>query len=376
MRKVFILLLCLFLLPAITSCNSPNNVAVFDSGYWKESPRIYRLIGDNAMSSMPTITLYDNGNARLSQPPISSFYLSEFGHYEMDDDTLSVNYNKDTILTFSVTDHGNSLTITASNLLFTTIGCVYQYQSMSDYLDAYTMVNGPELTIEAIRELALQGQALTYSDFERYAHYDIDPDSHLFPVDGSYMLSIQISDESDTSITIENYLSGESFPLQLNGSTGYVFDEYLGLTFIPKYQPREWVDYYRDDNLRWDEIRDLKLPEYPDVTFTWTPDKVTANEVELFWGMPVWNVYLTDLTNDGKPELCATITIGSGIAYTRVIVYDYALGKTYELANRMNYDYYLTLQDGNVMIHQIKYRGAEEISSAELRLENGEIAGF
>jgi hypothetical protein len=71
--------------------------------------------------------------------------------------------------------------------------------------------------------------------------------------------------------------------------------------------------------------------------------------------MPVWNVYLADLTNDGKPEFCATVSYGSGIVDTRIVVYDYVMSKSYELADRMSYDYTLSMQGGQLMATQTKY---------------------
>lgn len=159
---------------------------------------------------MPSVTLYENGNARLSQPLISSYAIFGTGRYEIE---------------------GNELTVSHGN----------------------------------------------------------------------------------TTCTVERNASGEGFPLHLNGSTGYVFDEFLGLVSIPKYKAQKWLDYFRDENLPWDDSIDLTLPEFPGVTFTWTSEKVTGGDKDLFWGMPVWNVYLADLTNDGKPEFCATVSIGSGI---------------------------------------------------------------
>ena len=107
-----------------------------------------------------------------------------------------------------------------------------------------------------------------------------------------------------------------------------------------------WVDYYQSDDMPWGESKTLTLPEFPGVTFTWTPDEVTADDgkevTTLFTGMPVENVYLWDLTGDGKPEFCATVSIGSGIVQTFVRVYDYAAGASYELRDTEFHDYALT----------------------------------
>ena len=107
-----------------------------------------------------------------------------------------------------------------------------------------------------------------------------------------------------------------------------------------------WVDYYQTDDMPWGESKTLTLPEFPGVAFTWTPNEVTADDggeiTTLFTGMPVENVYLWDLTGDGKPEFCATVSIGSGIVQTFVRVYDYASGASYELRDTEFHDYALT----------------------------------
>lgn len=132
-----------------------------------------------------------------------------------------------------------------------------------------------------------------------------------------------------------------------------------------------WLDYYYSDDMPWGESKTLTLPEFPGVTFTWTSDEVTAddgNEVTtLFTGMPIWNVYLCDLTGDDEPEFCATTSWGSGIVDDRVVVYDYASGTLWELQDRGVRDYRLE-QDGDaVQVVELEYMGPE-ISRGTLAL--------
>lgn len=391
MRKLIKTTLCILTILALTGCNSAVTTGTTDvtavittaagstasvTSNPGESPRTYLLTGDDSMTLMPTVTLYADGSARLSQPMISNTALFGLGQYAVDGDTLTVTYDEGSRAEFSVSGGGDTLILTDTNVGFTKVGSVYQYQSRADYLNQYTRVDGEALTLEALRELAPKASSLTYSDFEKYTHYDIDPDNHVYDVEGKYTLSVIYGSDGSTSVIIENNDSGERFLLNLNGSTGLVFDEYLGLLTVPKYTASKWLDYYLDDEMPWDSSQTLTIPEFPDVTFTWTPEKVTANDVELLWGMPVWNVYLTDLTNDGKPEICATVSIGSGISDTRVLVFDYATGKQYELADRMEYDYYLSFEDGKVMVTQCEYRQGKALVTCELQLVNGEIQGF
>jgi len=341
-----------------------------------ETPQTYVLQGEDSFTTMPTVTLYENGNAWLSQPPISSYAIFGVGKYEIDGNKLMVTHNDSSDAIFKISDGGDTLTLLSANLSFTQVGAVYKYRSNVDYLSSLSKVGGEKLTLDTLRELAKKVPNLAVSDFKKYEHFDIDPDYHIFDIEDEYKLKVIFAADGNTNFTVERNSSGESFPLGLNGSTGYVFDAFLGLTSIPKCETRKWLDYFGTDEMPWNESRELTLTEFPGVTFEWTSGKVTAGEKELFWGMPVWNVYLADLTNDGKPEFCATVSLGSGIVDNRVIVFDYVTDKEYQLSDRMYYDYFLGLDNGKLMVTQTDYMNSKPLVTAELRLVNGEIFRF
>lgn len=144
-------------------------------------------------------------------------------------------------------------------------------------------------------------------------------------------------------------------------------------------QPFKWFDYYLDEEMPWDITLELDLPEYPGTVFQWTPYEVKAvgsgGEKTLYHGMPVWSVYLADLTGDGLPELCSTVSMGSGIVDERIIVCDYSTGRIYELSDRMNYDYVLCLEDGRLMVNQTKHPNpqGEVLAAGELALVDGKL---
>jgi len=144
-------------------------------------------------------------------------------------------------------------------------------------------------------------------------------------------------------------------------------------------EPRKWFDYYFDEKMPWDGRLELELPEYPGTVFQWTPYEVKAidsgGEKTLFTGMPIWNVYLADLTGDGLPELCATVSIGSGIIDERILVCDYSTGKIYDLNDRMYYDYALYLDNGRLMVKQTKYPNpqGDVLATGELAIVDGEL---
>ena len=377
MKKLVFMTTGLLLLGLIlTGCKSSRSSGDGERLTLHETPQTYVLISDDVFLCMPSVTLYEDGSARLSQPPISSLALIDKGRYTVNGDELTVSHGENASAVFSVSDDGDTLTLKSASLLFAKVGAVYQYRSNTEYLDGYGWIAGEALTLEQLRELAKKPQALSVSDFERYAHVDIDPDYHVFDIEGCYTLRVLCDADGNTTCTVERNSSGESFPLNLNGSTGFVFDEFLGIVTVPKYDARKWLDFTGDEKMPWDKSIDLSLPEYPGVTFIWTPEKVTANGQDLISGMPVWNVYLTDLTNDGKPEICATVSIGSGISDTRVVVCDYLNGIRYELSDRMSYDYYLSMQDGEILVTQTGYLDTKPLVTAQLQLINGEIFRF
>ncbi len=148
------------------------------------------------------------------------------------------------------------------------------------------------------------------------------------------------------------------------------------------YQAQEWLDYFLDDKLPWNGSLELELPEYPGTIFRWTPEKVTAidsqGEKTLFNGMPIWNVYLADLTGDGIPEFCASVSMGSGIVDGHIVVHDYATGKSFVLEDRMFYDYQLYLDNGQLMVKQTKFFGGKNSPTATgaLVIENGTLTAI
>jgi len=145
------------------------------------------------------------------------------------------------------------------------------------------------------------------------------------------------------------------------------------------FQPQEWLDYnYR--NLPWTTTHSLMLDEFPGVIFGWTPYNVTAQEnsnvKDLFGGWPVWNVFLADLNGDGFPEFCATISVGSGIVDTRVLVYDYANDTFYDLSDRAVFDYSLSLQNGRLIVTQTGYADNTVLSVGDIAIIDSQLIVF
>ncbi len=141
----------------------------------------------------------------------------------------------------------------------------------------------------------------------------------------------------------------------------------------------KWFDYLEaPDEMNWDGGLEINIPEFPNVTFRWYPEKmeaITEKEIiplPLYTGMPIWNAYFCDLTGDGLPELCSSLSFGSGIIDERIIIYDYANGVSYELEDRGTFDYILRLNDsdGQLYVDKKSYNSNELVASGRLVYED------
>ena len=139
----------------------------------------------------------------------------------------------------------------------------------------------------------------------------------------------------------------------------------------------KWFDSLNGDEMVWDGVKEYNLDEFSDVTFRWHSEQLEAvtdkESVTLYVGMPIWSVYFYDLTGDGNPEICSTISIGSGIIDNRIIIYDYADGASYELSDRGNFDYVLSMQDDSLIVEKRVYMQDELVESGELVFLNDTI---
>ena len=168
-----------------------------------------------------------------------------------------------------------------------------------------------------------------------------------------------------------------------NGSGDEAIHLFYGASLSAADPAEKWFDYLeKPGEMNWDGRLEIGLPEYPGVTFRWYPEKMEAvkeNEVTpLYTGMPIWNTYFCDLTGDGLPELCSTVSFGSGIIDSRIVVYDYANGESYTLADRGKYDYSLRQDetDGSLWVDQKKYDSGDTIASGKLLLTDNVLAAY
>lgn len=139
----------------------------------------------------------------------------------------------------------------------------------------------------------------------------------------------------------------------------------------------KWFDYLEaPDEMPWDRSLEINLPEFPDVTFRWSYGEMVAvkgsETTSLYTGMPIWNTYFCDLSGDGLPELCSTISWGSGMIDNRVMIYDYANGVSYSLEDRGVSDYTLRQNesDGQLYVDKTAHVGGGLLSTGRLVFED------
>ena len=218
---------------------------------------------------------------------------------------------------------------------------------------------------------------------------------------GGFTPGYQISAllEDGTYIRINGYSLSDNdmVDIEWNGERYVVsdgeFQDYLSRICVggdvavaePVPSVTKWFDYLETpDEMQWGGRHEINLPEFPDVTFRWTYGEmmaVTGNEItSLYTGMPIWNAYFCDLTGDGLPELCSTISWGSGMIDNRVTIYDYANGASYELSDRGYFDFTLRFNeaDGYLYVDKKKYNTDELVETGRLVFKNNciQIEGF
>ena len=266
----------------------------------------------------------------------------------------------------------------------------YEDTSLSASARTYSLENPTQKQkVERLSSINLYSDGTAYLVTPPISSYMLPNCTYAF-AEGELLIYASIeTEESENAFGVKNgevivrFTVADDNTLVFQWATVPVFaDE--GARYVSKpnpspYEPRKWLDYYFDEQMPWDGNLELELPEYPDTVFQWTPYEVrtvdSGGEKTLFSGMPVWNVYLADLTGDGLPEFCATVSLGSGIIDERIIVCDYATGNIYDLNDRMYYDYALYLDDGRLMVKQTKYPDpqSDALATGELAIVGGEL---
>ena len=137
----------------------------------------------------------------------------------------------------------------------------------------------------------------------------------------------------------------------------------------------QWFDYYNDfEGFSWDSTKEITVAAFPGVTFRWMAGVEAIENGStrtLFQGMPLWNVFFADVTGDDKPELCATVSFGSGMIDDHIVVYDYENRQSYTLWERGTFDYHLYMNNGALYVGKTPYDGDKQIDYGTLTMQDG-----
>lgn len=139
-----------------------------------------------------------------------------------------------------------------------------------------------------------------------------------------------------------------------------------------------WFDYYDGDELN--NVSDIEIEELSGLRFLYDgnhiliPGKygnssINPNLIPYY----ALNAYFADITGDNVPELCVTVSVGSGICDTRIMVCNFKENDIYEMSDRAVYDYALKVLDGELWVDKMPYEYNNVIESGALRYKDGGI---
>ena len=244
--------------------------------------------------------------------------------------------------------------------------CVYTEEEVSTVRNSIKIWSGDglgdtEVLLFPVNKTAETGYTATYLTHGMPVEFDAEKDTWF---------KIGVNMQNSTNEDIIVYVEVENVEVRIVDEINSVI---------------EWFDYLETpDEMKWDGSLEISLTEFPDVTFRWTYGEMLAvkgsKSTSLYTGMPIWNAYFCDLTGDGLPELCSSISWGSGMIDNRVIIYDYANGVSYELSDRGYFDFTLRQdhQDGRLYVDKTKYHTDELVETGRLVFKNHciQIEGF
>lgn len=85
--------------------------------------------------------------------------------------------------------------------------------------------------------------------------------------------------------------------------------------------------------------------------------------------------YLSDLTGDGRPELCFGMNMGSGMISSQIEIIDYATkDKIFSLSDRGEHDYFLFLRNQVLCVKETEHSKQDAIRTGVLAYSGSEIS--
>ena len=127
--------------------------------------------------------------------------------------------------------------------------------------------------------------------------------------------------------------------------------------------------------------RSIEHQDFPGVSFHYTAQRIytkTENgEDTILSEEKIWNCYFSDVTGDGKADLCTTVTKTKPFIARRVVVYDYAKNRKYEFSDRDVNHYVLSSENGHLIVNRYANADAyenEPSSKGSLTIINDNLA--
>ena len=139
---------------------------------------------------------------------------------------------------------------------------------------------------------------------------------------------------------------------------------------------RVWDRNHPDDSERYPHFS-VTVPDLDDATIEYREDEKVYVDGEILFGGPgngCESFYLADIDDDGHPELCFGSNLGSGLVHVSVAIYDYDTKEiVLTLSDRMHYDYYFFLRDGQLCVKETEYMKQEAVRTGVVIYDGSKI---
>ncbi len=193
---------------------------------------------------------------------------------------------------------------------------------------------------------------------------------------GHHPYLIIVDDDEQVYLVVADYTGG--MPIRVSG----VFK--LHKNVPEQLEAIDFVDFIENQDGMYSYVdRFIEHKDFPGVSFHYTPQKIiaktAAGEHAILSEETIWNCYFSDVTGDGKADLCATVTKTKPFIARRVVVYDYAERRKYEFSDRDGNHYILSNENGFLTVNRYANAEAyenEPASKGSLTIINGNLYLF
>ncbi len=201
--------------------------------------------------------------------------------------------------------------------------------------------------------------------------------------DGTFLQTYPAQFSNIYSVEVLNTNMTDTPTVQIEPDDVYVWRDLIQENTIP-------TNVFRET----DELR-TAIPAFPDTEFIWRHygiycvrngiEKMIIGNENIYSSMAItpWQVYFTDMTGDGYPEVCINFTMGADFFCTQnVYIYDYLNDEAYGfIGTRGETDYVLRCVNGQMLAEEFPYSSHPVLKFNEmtgttgtLSIQDGELA--